>query len=123
MKHRQELLPLLDEAFGKKTRAEWQQLFREAKMRCDPCLTYEELCAHPQLESNEMIYTTEHPVRGEIKMLGNPVKLKKTPADPQGPSPLLGQHTGEILLELGYSSKDIADLEAESIIKTIQKNG
>ena len=119
--HRQELLPLLDEAFRQKTRAEWQQLFREAKMRCDPCLTYEELCAHPQLEANEMIFTTEHPVRGEIKMLGNPVKLKKTPAHPQGPSPLLGQHTEDILLKLGYTAKDIADLEAEGVIRTTRK--
>lgn len=119
--NRLELLPLLDEAFDKKTRAEWQQLFREAKMRCDPCLTYEELCAHPQLEANDMIYSTEHAVRGEIKMLGNPIKLKKTPSNPQGPSPLLGQHTEEILLELGYTPKDIADLEAEKIIRTIHK--
>ena len=116
--NREEIGRRLDEAFKRKTRAEWQQIFREAKMRCDPCLTYEEVCAHPQVEANDMIYTTRHPTRGEVKMLGLPVKLKKTPGRPQGPSPRLGQHTGEILLGLGYTSQDIAGLEAEGIIRT-----
>ncbi|MFQ5875470.1 MAG: CaiB/BaiF CoA transferase family protein, partial [Dehalococcoidia bacterium] len=53
--HREELYPLLDEAFSKKTKAEWQKLFREARMRCDPCLDYEELFAHPQVAANEMV--------------------------------------------------------------------
>lgn len=117
----EEIGKLLDEAFSKKTRAEWAQIFREAKMRCDPCLTYEEVCAHPQLEANEMLYTTNHPVRGELRMLGLPVKLKKTPGRPQGPSPLLGQHTEEILLKMGYKPKDIADMETQGVIRTARK--
>jgi crotonobetainyl-CoA:carnitine CoA-transferase CaiB-like acyl-CoA transferase len=119
--NREEIGQLLDEAFSKKTRAEWQQIFREAKMRCDPCLTYEEVCTHPQLEANEMIYSVNHPVRGELKMLGLPVKLQKTPGKPQGPSPRLGQHTEEILLGLGYSNGDIAQMETEGIIRTALK--
>ena len=121
--NREEIGRLLDEVFSKKTRAEWQQIFREAKMRCDPCLTYEEICAHPQLEANDMIYSVNHPVHGEVKMLGLPVKLKKTPGQPQGPSPLLGQHTEEILLDLGYTSAEIAELEAEKVIRTARKKG
>jgi len=119
--NREEIGQLLDEAFSKKTRAEWQQLFREARMRCDPCLTYDEVCAHPQLEVNEMIYTTNHPTCGEVKMLGLPVKLEKTPGKPQGPSPQLGQHTEEILLGLGYSAGDIDDLENGGVIRTVKK--
>jgi CoA:oxalate CoA-transferase len=115
--HREEVFPLLDEAFSKKTWAEWHQIFKEAKMRCDPCLTYEELFAHPQVEANEMIITMDHPVRGKIKMLGVPVKLKKTPGQPQYPAPLLGQHTEEILLQLGYTNEEIARLEAEGVVK------
>ncbi len=118
-KNNDELGPILDEAFSKKTREEWQRLFKEAKMRCDPCLTFEELCAHPQVEANEMIYTANHPVRGEIKMLGNPIKLKKAPGNPQGPSPLLGEHTEEILIGLGYTPESIASLEKEGVVKTI----
>jgi crotonobetainyl-CoA:carnitine CoA-transferase CaiB-like acyl-CoA transferase len=119
--NREEIGKLLDEAFSKKTRAEWAQIFRDAKMRCDPCLTYEEICAHPQMAANDMIYTAKHPTRGDIKMLGVPVKLKKTPGKPQGPPPLLGQHTEEILLKLGYKPKDITELEKQGIIRTNKK--
>ncbi len=119
--NREEIGRLLDEAFSRKTRDEWAQIFRDAKMRCDPCLTYEEVCAHPQMAANEMIISVNHPTRGEVKMLGLPLKLSRTPGRPQGPAPLLGQHTGEILLKLGYKSKDIADLEAEGVIRTVDK--
>jgi crotonobetainyl-CoA:carnitine CoA-transferase CaiB-like acyl-CoA transferase len=119
--NREEIGKILDEAFSKKTRAEWAQIFRDAKMRCDPCLTYKEVCEHPQLAENDMIYSTHHPTRGEIKMLGLPVKLKKTPGKPQGPSPALGQHTEEILLGLGYKPEDIADMEKQKIIRTYKK--
>ena len=121
--NREEIGRLLDEAFSKKTRAEWAQIFREAKMRCDPCLTYQEVCSHPQMAANDMIFTTTHPTRGETRMLGLPVKLKKTPGRPQGPSPLLGQHTREILTGLGYSARYIKELEGEGIIKTYKGNG
>ncbi len=119
--HREEIGKLLDEAFSKKTRAEWVQLFRDAKMRCDPCLTYEEVISHPQLAANDIVCAVEHPSRGEIKMLGLPIKLKKTPGKPQGPSPLLGQHTEEILLNLGYKPEEIAEMEKQGIIKTNKK--
>jgi len=121
--NREEIGKLLDEAFSKKTRAEWAQIFRDAKMRCDPCLTYEETCAHPQLAANDMFYTAKHPKRGEVKMLGMPVKLKKTPGKPQGPSPMLGQHTEEILLKLGYKPEDINELEKQGVIRTGKNTG
>ncbi len=108
----------LDKAFSQKTRAEWQRLFREARMRCDPCLTYEEVCAHPQLEANEMIYRVADPARGEVRMLGLPVKLHETPGKPPGPAPRLGEHTAAILKRLGYTAKAIAALEAEGVIRT-----
>ena len=85
-------------------------------MRCDPCLTYDEVIEHPQLEANDMIYTTSHPTRGDIKMLGLPVKLGKTPGEPQGPSPMLGQHTEEILGDLlGIKPEGVRSLQQEGV--------
>lgn len=118
VEHREELYPILDEAFSKKTRAEWQKLFKEAKMRCDPCLNYQELFDHPQIEANKMVITVEHPTRGKIKNLAPPIKFKKTQAIPHRSAPLLGQHTREILLELGYSPQDIQELEQQGVINT-----
>ena len=116
-KHREELYSILDKAFAEKTRAEWQQLFKEARLRCDPCLNYAELFAHSQVEANEMATTLQHPIRGSLKMVNTPVKLSKTPASPHIPPPLLGEHSREILLDLGYSEQQIDDLIAKKIIK------
>ena len=116
--HRQELYRILDDAFSKKTRGEWQQTFKEAKMRCDPCLTYEELCIHPQVAANEMIITMDHPKRGRLRMLGVPIKLKKTPGGPRHSAPLLGEHTATILRQLGYTTDEIAAMERDNVIRT-----
>ena len=115
--HAEELYPLLDEAFGKKTRAEWQQLFREARLRCDPALTYEELCSHPQTEANDAIVSVNHLARGKMKMLNVPFKLRKTPVEVQVPPPLLGQHSREILAELGYTPTEMEKLREQGIVK------
>jgi crotonobetainyl-CoA:carnitine CoA-transferase CaiB-like acyl-CoA transferase len=115
--NREEIGKILDEVFSRKTRAEWAQIFREAKMRCDPCLTYQEACEHPQVAANNMITSVNHPTRGEVKLLNLPVKLKGTPGQVQGPSPLLGEHTQVILERLGYSASDIAGMEQQGIIK------
>jgi len=121
LQNREEVGKLLDEAFSKKTRAEWAQIFRDAKMRCDPCLTYDEVIAHPQLAANDIVVSVKHPQRGQQQMIGIPVKLKKTPGKVQGPSPMLGQHTEEILLRYGYTAKDITELEKQGVIKTNKK--
>ncbi|MBI4282985.1 MAG: CoA transferase [Chloroflexi bacterium] len=115
--HLEELLAITDPVFLTRTRAEWAEAFRKEVSRADPCLTYEELCVpHPQVEANEMITTIDHPIRGKIRMLGVPVKMAKTPGKPQKPAPLLGEHTQEILTELGYSTREITELEKSKVI-------
>ena len=117
--HMEELYAILDPHFLTKTRAEWQQIFKEARLRADSCLTYEELCApHPQIEANEGITTINHPTQGKMRVLGVPVKLTKTPGKPQRHPPLLGEHTEGILTELGYSEAEITELEDRKIVKT-----
>ena len=117
IKNREEIGKILDIVFSQKTRAEWVQIFRDNKMRCDPCLNYKEVVEHPQVAANNMITSVKHPTRGEVKLLNLPVKLKGTPGKIQGPSPLLGEHTEEILKKLGYSAKDISEMEKQGIIK------
>lgn len=117
-----ELYAILDPFFLTKTREEWQQIFRKAKLRVDPCLTYQELCApHPQVVANEGIATINHPIQGAMRVLGVPVKLSKTPGKPQSHPPLLGEHTKEIMTGLGYGAEEISRLEESKVIKSYQE--
>ena len=69
-----------------------------------------------------MIVDVDHPTKGKIRMPGVPVKLSKTPGKPQCSSPFLGQHTEDILLELGYSTLEIEQLETAEVIKLATKD-
>lgn len=106
---KEELYPILDEAFQKRTRAEWQEIFRRNNMRADPCLDYAELFQHPQVQVNEMIVEVEHPSEGRIRMIGLPLKFKQSPppASSLVHPPLLGEHTVSILAEADYTPEEI----------------
>ncbi|MBI4307904.1 MAG: CoA transferase [Chloroflexi bacterium] len=113
---REELYRILDGAFRKKTRAEWQEAFRQAGLRCDPCLNYAELFAHPQVEANQIVRTMQHPVEGSLKLVDVPVRLKKTPGIPTRPPPVLAEHTAEVLGQLGYSTGEIRRLHQDGVV-------
>jgi formyl-CoA transferase len=77
---------------------------------------YETLFAHPQTKYVDMLATVDHPTAGTIRMTGIPWKLQDTPGAIRLAPPLLGQHTEEILRELGYSPSDIQRLGREGIV-------
>jgi crotonobetainyl-CoA:carnitine CoA-transferase CaiB-like acyl-CoA transferase len=112
-----ELYPILDEAFKKKTRVEWEQLFREQKLRCDPCLDYAEFTAHPQFEANQLAVTVMDPREGEMVFPSIPTRLSKyEPLEQCNHAPLLGEHTEEILQEMGYAAEEIEQLKADGVV-------
>ena len=115
--HCWELFPILDEAFSQRTREEWQQEFRNAKLRADPALNFREMADHPQIIANEMIEEVDHPVWGRIKMPGIPIKLKETPGKVKWAPPLIGQHTEEVLRELGYSQEQVEQLFEAGVVR------
>jgi crotonobetainyl-CoA:carnitine CoA-transferase CaiB-like acyl-CoA transferase len=71
----------------------------------------------PQLKSRQMIMDKEHPVLGKIKQLGNPLKLSDTPAQFKRYCPLPGEHTDEVLREIGYGATQIEDLRKAKAVE------
>jgi formyl-CoA transferase len=71
----------------------------------------------PQVKANNYVVDYEHPVLGNMTLLGMPIKLSATPGDPRGHAPELGEHTEVLLTEtLGYSWDEVARLREENVI-------
>ena len=91
-------------------RAPWLALFEPRDIPCGPINNYEEVMADPHILARELVVETDHPTLGCIKTLGTPLKLSDTPLTPGRPAPLLGQHTDEVLGEVGLTADEIAEL-------------
>jgi crotonobetainyl-CoA:carnitine CoA-transferase CaiB-like acyl-CoA transferase len=99
----------------KQTRA-WIDAFTAAEIPAGPIYRMNEVFADPQVEHLCMAAPVHHPVRGDIRIVGQPVSLSRTPAAVATPIAELGAHTAEVLGEFGYSKVDIERLRANRII-------
>jgi len=112
------LVEILTRHFKKRTTAEWLALLEKAGVPAGPVLSIREMHAHPQTIAREMVPEVEHPVAGKVQTIGLPVKFSKTPGKVAAPAPLFGQHTREILAEIGYSEAEIEQLIADRAVST-----
>jgi len=110
------LIRILDQVFATKTKDEWIEIMRERKLICTRVQTLSDLFSDPQVVENKYIMDYDHPVYGKIKTVGFPWEFSATPATLRLPAPELGQHTEEVLLELGYSWDDISTLRDQGVI-------
>jgi crotonobetainyl-CoA:carnitine CoA-transferase CaiB-like acyl-CoA transferase len=98
---------------------EWLEAINKAGVPCGPINTVDRVLADPQVLSRGMVQETEGPGKQKIKILGNPLKFDKTPADTFTRPPRLGENTREILsTTLGYSTEKIEGLEKKEAIKS-----
>ena len=115
-RNRDVLIPILAAIFEKRTRAEWMELLAAADVPCGPVNALSDTFSDPQVRHNEMVQEVMHPKAGRIKVPGVAVKLSRTPGRISAPPPMLGEHTEEVLADLGYSPGAIAGLRASGAI-------
>jgi crotonobetainyl-CoA:carnitine CoA-transferase CaiB-like acyl-CoA transferase len=110
-----ELVAIMDGKFAAKPREEWLQILHKEGCICTPIQSPIEVSNDEQAIANNYFIYADHPVWGRIKMVGFPWDFSETPAEWQREAPEFGQHSEEILLELGYTWEDIAKLKEEEI--------
>jgi len=98
-----------------KTKFEAMDLLNKHDIPCGPILSMQELAAEPSLRATGTIVEVDHPKRGKYLTVGNPIKLSDSLTEVKR-SPLLGEHTEEVLAELGYGTQDITGFRAKKVI-------
>jgi crotonobetainyl-CoA:carnitine CoA-transferase CaiB-like acyl-CoA transferase len=110
IRNRGVLIEELEREFARRTASEWVDALLAAGVPAAPILDYAEALASEQAVAREMVLKIHHPVEGETRALGFPVKLGGTPQQVRHPAPLLGQHTDQVLGEIGMTPAAIAAL-------------
>ncbi|MGE7606998.1 CaiB/BaiF CoA transferase family protein [Peribacillus frigoritolerans] len=114
--YREELIPILQEVILTKTADEWLTLFQENNIPCGPINSLDRVFTDEQVLERQMIQEVEHPTVGIVKLLGSPIKLSDTPVTIERHPPLHGEHTEEVLLELGYDKQEIESFMEDKVI-------
>lgn len=116
VKNEKELKEIIEACFEEKTREEIIERLEQNGIACAPVINIKEAFDNPQLKARDMIIEVDDPGAGKIKLVGNPIKLSKTPAVTKEPSPLLGENTDEILKDMEYSDEEIKMLHDKKVI-------
>jgi crotonobetainyl-CoA:carnitine CoA-transferase CaiB-like acyl-CoA transferase len=114
--HRKEIVPIIEKRLAALSKAEVVRRLREANVPVGPINSLDEVFSDPVVRHLGLIAEVDHPTAGRVRAPGIPVRLSGTPPSVRTPPPLLGEHTDEVLRELGYSDGEIATLKRDGAI-------
>ncbi|MDJ0274727.1 MAG: CaiB/BaiF CoA-transferase family protein [Nitrososphaerota archaeon] len=116
VRNRSELLALLEPIFLRRTVEEWVAVLEAADVPVAPVKTVRQALSDPYVIERGMLQTVQHPRAGRIPLLAFPALFSGERPPVRSPPPLLGQHTEEVLLGLGYTLEEIRELRAKGVI-------
>jgi crotonobetainyl-CoA:carnitine CoA-transferase CaiB-like acyl-CoA transferase len=114
--NRNELREILSRIFSSRTTNEWREILDKEDIPNGPIYSYSEMFKDPQILNNEIIFQIEHPTIGPLTLVDQPLRFSRAKLNKRSHPPMLGEHTDEILREIGISEDEIADLRANRII-------
>ncbi len=116
VKRRDEVRQILDERLSHRTVAEWCEELERAQIPSAPIYTVPQMLNDPHMRARGFVVEQPHPIAGTLRTLASPMHLSDTPASYRLPPPLLGEHTDEVLRELGYEEEQIRRLHEEGAV-------
>jgi crotonobetainyl-CoA:carnitine CoA-transferase CaiB-like acyl-CoA transferase len=119
IKRQKELADVLGPVLREKTTNEWLERMEFAGVPAGPIFDVCQMHENPQTIARDMVVEVEHTTEGKVKTLGLPVKFSKTPGKVVHGAPLYGEHTREVLVELGYSIEQVEELTGAGVV-TVQ---
>jgi crotonobetainyl-CoA:carnitine CoA-transferase CaiB-like acyl-CoA transferase len=122
VRHRTELIPLLEARMRSRSRDWWLTRLDEAKVPCGPINDLGQVFADPQVRSRGMMMSVPHPLTDDLRLVTSPMKLSATPVRMQRAPPLLGQHTDEVLDELQVDTASRRQLREKRVIGGLSLN-
>jgi len=111
-----ELMTQLEETFASKPRAEWLRILAEHDIPAAGTQTIHDFMRDPAVVHHKMVVQYDHPERGPLTLMGQPLRFSETQPEDAGPPPTLGQHTDAILREAGYTDGEIAELRRRNVV-------
>lgn len=117
------LTEALTPLFQRRTAAEWLRRLEDVGVPAGPVLDIAQMHADPQTLARDMVVETEHPSAGKVKAIGLPIKFSETPGSVRTAAPLFGQHTRDVLRELGYTDAEIEQMNEAGAVQTAAATG
>ena len=116
VRNREELIKTLEEEFRKKTREEWIKILEKHDVPAAPVYELDEVFKDPHVVSSKIVIEVPHTKLGSVKQIVFPAKINSERPSTKHPPPILGEHTNEILRELGLSDNEIKILRDKKVV-------